>query len=155
MSTILSTPGGSGEPRPLIPALARFYPATADLAWALVRVTAGLMLIPHGWPKVGMGPTAVGTRVSQGMEPVIFWGALIIFLETIGGLLIAVGLFTRIVAALLFIEFLVIWKVHWPRGWSASAGGLEFVIMWGLLFLAIMLRGGGPYSLDRKLGWEV
>jgi len=89
------------------------------------------------------------------MEPVIFWGALIIFLETIGGLLIAVGLFTRVVAALLFIQFLVIWKVHWPRGWAASAGGLEFVIMWGLLFLAIMLRGGGPYSLDRKLGWEV
>jgi hypothetical protein len=27
--------------------------------------------------------------------------------------------------------------------------------MWGLLFLAIMLRGGGPYSLDRKLGQEV
>jgi putative oxidoreductase len=82
-------------------------------------------------------------------------GRSIIFLETIGGLLIAVGLFTRVVAALLFIQFLVIWKVHWPRGWAASASGLEFVIMWGLLFLAIMLRGGGPYSLDRKLGWEV
>jgi putative oxidoreductase len=155
MSTIFSGSSGTGEPRPLIPALARFYPAAADLAWALVRVTAGLMLIPHGWPKVGMGPAAVGARVSQGMEPVIFWGALIIFLETIGGLLIAVGLFTRVVAALLFIQFLVIWKVHWPRGWAASAGGLEFVIMWGLLFLALMMRGGGPYSVDRKLGREV
>jgi uncharacterized membrane protein YphA (DoxX/SURF4 family) len=83
MSTILSGGSGASEPRPLILALARFYPAAADLAWALVRVTAGLMLIPHGWPKVGAGPTAIGTRVSQGMEPVIFWGALIILLETI------------------------------------------------------------------------
>ena len=155
MTSVTSQPAQPGEPRPLIPALARFYPAAADLAWALVRVTAGLMLIPHGWPKLMTGPAAVGARVSQGMEPAIFWGALIILLETVGGLLIAVGLFTRIVAALLFVEFLVIWKVHWPRGWSASAGGLEFVIMWGLLFLAIMLRGGGPYSLDRKLGSEV
>jgi putative oxidoreductase len=147
--------GRGGEPRPLIPALGRFYPAAADLAWALVRVTAGLMLIPHGWPKLMAGPAAIGARVSQGMEPVLFWGALIILLETVGGVLIAVGLFTRVVAALLLIEFLVIWKVHWPRGWAASASGLEFVVMWGLLFLAIMLRGGGPYSLDRKLGREV
>jgi putative oxidoreductase len=149
--------GRAGEPRPLIPALAKFYPAAADLAWALVRVTAGLMLIPHGWPKVAAGPAAVGARYAtpHGLEPAIFWGALLIVLETIGGLMIAVGLFTRLVAALLFIEFLVIWKWHWPRGWSASQGGLEFVIMWGLLFLAIMLRGGGPYSLDRKLGREI
>jgi uncharacterized membrane protein YphA (DoxX/SURF4 family) len=27
--------------------------------------------------------------------------------------------------------------------------------MWGLLLLAVALRGGGPYSLDRKLGVEV
>ena len=145
----------TGEPRPLIPALGRFYPLAADLAWVLVRATAGLMLIPHGWPKLMAGPAAVGARASQGLEPVFFWGALLIFLETIGGLMIAVGLFTRVIAAMLFIEFLVIWKVHAPRGWGASAGGLEFVVMWGLLFLAIMLRGGGPYSLDRKLGREV
>jgi putative oxidoreductase len=103
------------------------------------------------------GPAAVGARVAapQALEPVWFWGALLIFLETIGGLLIAVGLFTRVIAALLFIEFLVIWKVHARRGWAASASGLEFVVMWGLLFLVLMLRGGGPYSADRKLGWEI
>jgi hypothetical protein len=27
--------------------------------------------------------------------------------------------------------------------------------MWGLICLAIALRGGGPYSLDRKLGREL
>jgi len=27
--------------------------------------------------------------------------------------------------------------------------------MWGLLFFAIALRGGGPYSLDRKIGREL
>jgi uncharacterized membrane protein YphA (DoxX/SURF4 family) len=28
-------------------------------------------------------------------------------------------------------------------------------LMWGLLFFAIALRGGGPYSLDRLLGREL
>jgi hypothetical protein len=27
--------------------------------------------------------------------------------------------------------------------------------MWGLIAFAIALRGGGPYSVDRKLGWEI
>jgi hypothetical protein len=29
------------------------------------------------------------------------------------------------------------------------------VLLWGLVTLAIALRGGGPYSLDRKLGREL
>jgi putative oxidoreductase len=157
MGSVFSGSSGTGEPRPLIPALAKFYPLATDLAWVLVRLTAGLMLIPHGWPKLMAGPVAVGTRVAVplGFQPGWFWGALLIFLETIGALMIAVGLFTRVIAALLFLEFLVIWWVHAPRGWGARAGGLEFVIMWGLLFLALMMRGGGPYSVDRKLGREV
>jgi uncharacterized membrane protein YphA (DoxX/SURF4 family) len=40
------------EPRPMIPALAPLYAHTADIAWLIVRVTAGLMLLPHGIPKV-------------------------------------------------------------------------------------------------------
>jgi uncharacterized membrane protein YphA (DoxX/SURF4 family) len=28
------------------------------VSWLLIRVTAGLMLIPHGWPKLMMGVTA-------------------------------------------------------------------------------------------------
>jgi putative oxidoreductase len=77
-------------------------------------------------------------------------------LETIGGLLIAIGLFTRPIAALLVIEFLVIiFVAHWPRGYGVGAGGIEYPLMWGLILLAILLRGGGPWSVDRKLGWEV
>ena len=54
------------------------------------------------------------------------------------------------------IEFLVIiFVAHWSRGYGVGAGGIEFPLMWGLLFVAILLRGGGPWSLDRKLGFEV
>lgn len=146
------------EPRPLIPALARYYPLLSDVAYLIVRVTAGLMLIPHGWPKVTtMGVTGVSGAMARYGLPFPTTGALIImFLETIGGIMIALGLFTRVIAALLVFEFLVIiFIAHWPRGYSAGAGGIEFPLMWGLILLAVMLRGGGPWSLDRKLGVEV
>src|SRR5215510_14418394 len=127
------------EPKPLFPALGRYYRFTSDLAYLIVRVTAGLMLIArYGIP---------------GAKPFAF---IIMALETIGGILIAIGAFTRVVAALLVIEFLVIiFVAHWPRGYAVGGGGVEYPLMWGLILLAIMLRGGGPWSVDRKLGWEV
>ncbi len=151
------SPARSREPKPLIPDLAIFYPVAADLSWVLIRLLAGLLLLPHGWPKLMAGPAAVGANVAarRGFEPALFFGFLLIFLETVGGIMIALGLFTRFIAALLLFEFIVIWQVHAPRGWSGSVNGLEYVLLWGLLFFAILLRGGGPYSLDRKLGWEL
>jgi putative oxidoreductase len=149
------------EPRPVIPALGQYYKFPSDLAYLIVRVTAGLMLIPHGWPKVfGRGASGVAAMLTNyGIPAALPFAYLIMGLETIGGILIAIGLFTRPIAALLVIEFLVIiFVAHWPRGYfgSAAAGlGFEYPLMWGLILLAIMLRGGGPWSVDRKLGREV
>jgi len=48
----------------------------------------------------------------------------------------------------------VITSVYWPRfGWTGP--GYEYPLLWGLMMLAVALRGGGPYSLDRKLGREL
>jgi putative oxidoreductase len=148
----------NADPRPVFPALGRYYQFTSDLAYLIVRVTAGLMLIPHGWPKVTAGASAVAANVlsRRGIEPSLPLAYLIMFLETIGGIMIAIGLFTRPIALLLVIEFLVIiFKAHWPAGYGVGGGGIEFPLMWGLILLAILLRGGGPWSLDRKLGFEV
>ena len=71
------------------------------------------------------------------------------------------GLFTRLFAAMIFIEFLVIiFLAHWGGGlagfsWNRQGGGWEYPLFWELIWLAILLRGGGPYSLDGKLGREL
>ena len=44
---------------------------------------------------------------------------------------------------------------YWGHGFSWTARGYEYVLMWGLVSFAIALRGGGPYSLDRKIGREL
>ena len=47
------------------------------------------------------------------------------------------------------------WIVHYAKGFGVSAGGCEYVLMWGIITFAIALRGGGPYSLDRVIGKEL
>jgi putative oxidoreductase len=44
---------------------------------------------------------------------------------------------------------------HWAAGFAAGRGGWEYPLFWGLIMFAIALRGGGPYSVDRRLRWEL
>jgi len=121
-----------------------------------LRITAGLMLIPHGWPKLMMGVTATANMalVKRGIAPAEPLAVALIAIETLGGLCIALGLFTRFWAAAAVIEMCVIVYQHMPKfGWSQ--GGYEYPLFWGLVMLAIALRGGGPYSVDRVIGREL
>ena len=143
-------------PRLVFPGLRPFYDRMEPLSWALIRITAGLMLIPHGWPKLMMGVTATANMalVKRGIAPAEPLAVVLITLETLGGLCIALGLFTRFWAAAVYIEMMVITYHHLPKfGWTGP--GYEYPLFWGLVMLAIALRGGGPYSLDRRIGKEL
>ena len=166
MSTSESHTAAAREPKLIIPALASFYAQTRDLSWLVIRLTAGGMLLVHGIMKVmpmseqGITATieafAAGSMARRGIEPAIVAAYAVILLETIGAVLIMLGLFTRFVAAAAAIQFAVITFVaHFPQGFTWSKGGWEYPLFWGLILFAIALRGGGPYSLDRKLGWEL
>jgi putative oxidoreductase len=56
---------------------------------------------------------------------------------------------------MLMVEFAGIVYQHFPNGYLWTARGYEYPLLWGLLFLAIAIRGGGPYSVDRLIGREV
>ena len=59
----------------LIPSLRPFYEWGEPVSWLLMRLTAGLMIIPHGWPKVmaGIGPTAASALAKRGIEVRLDW----------------------------------------------------------------------------------
>jgi putative oxidoreductase len=151
----------SAEPKLVISALEPFYAWARDLSWLLIRLTAGGVLFVHGWDKItrlGFAAFASGSLARRGIEPALPLSYLIIFNETVGAVCLMLGLFTRVVAAIIAIEFAVItFYVSWPNGftWTAQGGGWEYPLLWGLVIFAIALRGGGPYSLDRVLGREV
>lgn len=144
------------EPKLLIPQLKPFYDFAEPLTWLLIRLTVGLMILPHGIPKLmaGVSATAATALERRGIGAAEPLAVVLIVLETVGGLCVALGLFTRFFAAAITIEMAVIAYQYLPKfGWTGP--GYEYPLMWGLIMLAIALRGGGPWSLDRKIGKQL
>ncbi|MGA8169944.1 MAG: DoxX family protein [Methylocystis sp.] len=126
----------------------------ATYADALLRLTAGLLLTPHGAQKLfgwfgGAGLEASGQmfHAKMGLPP---WLALTAgLIEFFGGLMLALGLATRFVALLIAgMMFFIVVAVHWPAGLFAPKGGFEFPLLWGVVALTYVARGGGHCSLD-------
>jgi len=128
------------------------------IAETFVRIVVGIMFLMHVLGKFKIGADAVAANVlsTNGIEPALMWAYVIIFLETVGGVCLIVGLFTRFFAAALAIEMLVaLLFVHLPKGYAAGTGGYEYVLLIGAVCLAIAVRGGGIYSVDRLIGKEL
>jgi putative oxidoreductase len=151
----------SSEPKPIISALGPLYKNLPDLSYLLIRVSAGGLLLTHGIIKLmttTVAAHAAAAFARRGIEPALALAYLVWFVEIVGGICIVLGLFTRFFAAAAAIELAVItFAVSWHNGFAFSSpgGGWEFPFLWGLFMFAIALRGGGPYSLDRKIGKEL
>ena len=148
--------------RPIIPALAPLYERMSGLAEPLIRATAGILLMPHGAQKLfgwfggyGLDGTAGYLASNLGLEPGIVWATLVAVTEFFGGLFLALGLLTRPVAAAITVVMAVaVFAVHLPNGFFWGNGGFEYPLLWGLIALAFVLRGGGPVSIDARIGRE-
>ena len=146
--------------RPASTPLTTAFDRAGMLAWPIVRVTAGLLLMPHGAQKLfgwfgGYGLTATGEFFSGslGLEPGLLFAFLAGFVEFFGGLALVLGLLTRPAAlGVAGLMAVAAFGVHLPNGFFWTEGGLEYPLMWGLLAIAIFLRGGDRFSLDRRLG---
>lgn len=113
---------------------------------SLLRMIAGLLFSMHGLQKL------LGMFGGHVVRPAgsLLWAAGV--LETIGGTLIFLGLFTRPVAFLLCGEMAVAYfHEHFPRGrWPIENGG-ELAVLFCFLYLYLCAAGPGPLSLDRML----
>jgi len=160
--TVFEKPLKSDMPRYLVPQLGTIYEKLGDLSWLLVRGIYGYFFIPHGCQKLfgwfgGAGLAGVAQGFAhEGLQPAYFWAGYIGSLELFGGILMLVGFLTRPVAAL-FAGFMFVAAVHVtvPHGYFWTKGGMEVPILLTFLALAILLRGGGRYSIDRLLGKEI
>lgn len=129
-------------------------------SYPLVRVTAGLLLMPHGAQKLfgwfgGYGLTATGEffGTQLGLHPGILFALMAGLVEFFGGLALVLGLLTRPAAlAVTALMGVAVVQVHLANGFFWTAGGYEYPLMWGLVAFAIALNGGGRFSLDRRFG---
>jgi len=121
---------------------------------AMVRLTAGLLLMPHGVQKLfglfgGAGLEASGQmfQTKMGLPPTLALVAGLI--EFFGGLMLALGIATRLVGLLIAgMLFFTVFAVHLHAGFFWSKGGFEYPLLWGVVALSYALRGGGHCSLD-------
>ena len=154
----MQTTRESGEPKLLISGLTRFYERAIPLSWLVVRFAVGFNLVIHGWPKIGRtgGPGQLIQKLPQTAaigDEITF---VLMLIEFVGGLCIIAGLFTRFWAAAAAVEMAVLtFYIYWGNGFGWLARGYEYTLLWGLVLLAVALRGGGPWSLDRRLGREL
>jgi len=132
----------------------------APLGYPLVRITAGLLLMPHGAQKLfgwfggyGLAGTGEFFATKLGMQPGLLFALLAGLVEFFGGLALVLGLLTRPAAlAVAVLMGVAVINVHLPNGFFWMGGGYEYPLMWGLLAIAIFLRGGDRYSLDARFG---
>lgn len=130
------------------------------LSYLLLRVAFGLMLMTHGVPKIlgrSHGSMAdpmagsvhlIGNVLHLPAAPLIGW--FIALLEGVGGLMLALGLLTRLVAPLVVVQMLVIsWLLAPTFPWIDR--GFEYPLMLVFVVLLIAARGGGPVALDAWL----
>jgi putative oxidoreductase len=144
-----------------VPALGKIYSAVSDYAEPILRIALGAILIPHGLQKLfgafgGLGfagNAALFDRI--GYTPGVFWGTLVGCTELIGGILLVLGLFTRLAAAAVLIFMLVAMKFTSAKGFFWTGGGMEYSLLIGICALFFVIRGGGRCSLDHMMGREI
>ncbi|RBI59954.1 DoxX family protein [halophilic archaeon] len=122
-------------------------------AWGPVpiRFAVGLIMVVHGLGKVfGMGPAALpipkftGFLAGLGIPaaPVVAW--IVALIEVGGGILVFVGLFTRVAALLVAGNMLVAtFLVHLPNGFSDA----ELTIVLCLASFSLVVSGAGRLSI--------
>ena len=133
------------------PRRSELTPWYQDAALLALRVVAGLMLVQHGVQK------HFGLLMGPDMPP--FHGGPVVFsqtwwagtLEIVGGTLLALGLFTRVVAFILSGMLAVAYfQVHAPRGFFPILNRGELAALYCFVFLMFAALGGGRFSVD---GW--
>ena len=151
----------SSSSRYYIPALAGIYAKLDSLMLPLLRVTLGLILVPHGCQKLfgwfGGAGFARFTQIFEGIgyKPGAFWVTVVALTELVGGLMLVFGLFTRF-AALAVVIFMIN-AVHFTsaKGCFWTQGGSEFSILLLVVALVFMIKGGGDYSIDKGMSKEL
>ncbi len=125
-----------------------------DTGLLILRVGIGIMFMGHGLPKLIAGPEKWvilgGTMNALGIDfTPMAWGFMAAFSEFAGGLLLALGFFTRPACFFLLAAMIVATSMHISKGdpFVKYSHAMEA----GILFLSLIFIGPGKYSLDNLI----
>lgn len=141
----------------------RLMQTTNDLTLAILRIGLGVVIFPHGAQKLlgwfggsGPGGTIGFFQQTWGIPAIVT--VLVIGAESFGSLALIAGFMSRIAAAGIAIVMLgAVTLVHWPVGFFMNWGGqqsgegFEFHVLAIAMAIALVIGGGGAFSVDRVL----
>ena len=129
-------------------------PATLQSAGLLVlRLVVGTTFLVHGLDKLGDLSSAEQFFAAQSIPAPGVMAPVVGATETVGGLLLIVGLATSPVAAALIIDMLVaLFTTHIAHGFFVEDAGFEHVLLLAGASLTLALAGPGRYSVDAVSG---
>lgn len=123
---------------------------STDLGKLILRVTLAILILFHGASKIIGGPGFVTAAVAKmGLPPAV--GYLVYIGEVVAPVLLLVGVWSRLAAAVIAINMIVaVWLVHTSQFFTLSKTGgwaLELQAMYLATAIAVMLFGAGRFSL--------
>ena len=132
----------------------------AGLGPLAARVIIGVIMAAHGLQKLQGGPANFGGLLGQlGIPAPTLMAYVVTFVELVGGILLIVGLLSRLSALLLTINLTVaVLLVKTgvgllsPMGSPGVGAELDLALIAGLL--VVLFAGPGRFSLDHVLGIE-
>ena len=138
--------------------LRRITSTSASWATVPLRLALGIAFIGHGAQKVlgsfngpGWAKFTSFPAPFPFMRPAWLWMGAAAVSELIGGILVLLGLFTRVGAFLITCVMLVaIFGVLWPRFFAPE--GMELAVAFLGMALALLITGGGQASVDLMIG---
>jgi putative oxidoreductase len=115
---------------------------------SILRIVAGFLIATHGAQKLFGFPTPLPGGPVHLLS--LFGVAGVV--ETVGGILLLLGLFTRIAGFVLAGEMAVAYfMMHAPRGFWPLLNQGELAVIYCFAFLYFAAAGGGEWSLDRAI----
>jgi putative oxidoreductase len=129
------------------------------LGLLILRMVFGLTMAAHGAQKLfgwfgGGGIAGTAPFMEQlGFRPGRLHALLVGLAEAGGGLMLAVGLFTPLAAAVIIsVMFVATMTVHLKNGFFLQNGGCEYTLALATGALALAFTGPGALSLDAAMG---
>ncbi|HEV2649768.1 MAG TPA: DoxX family protein [Rhizomicrobium sp.] len=114
---------------------------------SVLRIITGLLFLEHGTQKLLHFPPMT-VAIPPSFMPVIMTAAAI---ELVGGVLITLGLFTRITAFICSGEMAFAYFLgHAPRGFFPAVNLGDAAILFCFIFLFIAAAGPGPWAISRS-----
>jgi len=109
---------------------------------SVLRIVVALLFLEHGLQKYFGFPSA-----GPSMTPLLYVQGAI---EIVGGVLLLVGAYTRVVAFILSGDMAVAYfMAHFPRSFFPAMNAGDSAVLYCFIFLYLAFAGGGPWSVDR------